>query len=171
MPYRSKRSKPNERESSHFTTINTTTKESASFTTTAAKEESPMNAKALRRAAERVKYRLEGEMLECLNNPDYHKEYGGSIEEERECVEYIFATVREDDDEPVTYENLCSIKKPYMENRKIWWNFDGFTVSVNSSGARFRCNHMPIASAQTMGQFRSLCRGLGIVLKEVNRAE
>jgi len=79
---------------------------------------------------------------------------------------HILSTVRDDDDEPVTYEKLCSIKKPYMENRKIWWNFDGFTVSVNSSGARFHCNHMPIASAQTMGQFRSLCRGLGIVLEE-----
>jgi hypothetical protein len=79
---------------------------------------------------------------------------------------HILATVREDDDELVTYEWLCSTKTPYMENRKIWWNFDGYAVSLSSSGARFHCNHMPIASVQTRGRFRSLCKGLGIELKE-----
>ena len=115
-----------------------------------------MNARKLRQAARRAIHYLQGD--------NYH-------EEAFECAEYILSTVRDDGDDPATYEKLCSIKKPYMENRKIWWNFDGFTVSVNSSGARFHCNHMPIASAQTMGQFRSLCRGLGIELKEVERVD
>jgi hypothetical protein len=43
MPSRSKRSKSNERESSHSATIDTTTKESASFATTTAKEERSMS--------------------------------------------------------------------------------------------------------------------------------
>lgn len=115
-----------------------------------------MNAKELRQAAEITRHLIARE-------DDDLNVIAGHIEN---IAAHILATVREDDDEPATYENLCSIKKPYMENRKIWWNFDGFTVSVNSSGARFHCNHMPIASAQTMGQFRSLCRGLGIELKE-----
>lgn len=79
---------------------------------------------------------------------------------------HILSTVRDDDDELVTYEWLCSTKKPYLMSRKVTWNFDGYTVSVNSSGARLHCNHMPIVSVQTRGQFRSLCRGLGIVLEE-----
>ncbi len=79
---------------------------------------------------------------------------------------HILSTVRDDDDELVTYEWLCSTKKPYLMSRKVTWNFDGYTVSVNSSGARLHCNHMPIVSVQTRGQFRSLCKGLGIELKE-----
>ena len=37
---------------------------------------------------------------------------------------YILATVREDDDEKVTYEWICSTKTPYIKKQKIWWNFD-----------------------------------------------
>lgn len=114
-----------------------------------------MTAKELRRAA-----------LMVSGKEPHPSGFGGMIADARTLAAHILSTVRDDDDEPVTYERLCFIKKPYMENRKIWWNFDGFTVSINSSGARFHCNHMPIASAQTMGQFRSLCRGLGIVLEE-----
>ena len=84
---------------------------------------------------------------------------------------HILSAVRGDDDEPVTYEWLSYIKKPYMANRKIWWNLDGYTVSISSSCARFHCNHMPFASVQTRCQFRSLCRGLGIELKEVGRVD
>ena len=112
-----------------------------------------MNAKELRQAAEHVAFIMEGSP--CA----------------QELSKHILATVHDGDDELVTYEWLSSIKKPYMENRKVRWNFDGYTVSISSSCARFHCNHMPFASVQTRGQFRSLCRGLGIVLKEVDCAD
>ncbi|CAB4162608.1 hypothetical protein UFOVP785_68 [uncultured Caudovirales phage] len=108
-----------------------------------------MTAKELRQAAERT-----------LN---YDESSDTDIDT---LAQYILSTVHDDNDELVTYEWICSTKKPYMENRKIWWNFDGYTVSTSSSSARFHCNHMPIASVKTRGQFRSLCKGLGIVLEE-----
>lgn len=118
-----------------------------------------MTAKELRIAAEVVL------AYDGLPHADYVQVEGLQFHEDAvEIARYILATVRDDDDEPVTYQWLISIKKPYMENRKIWWNFDGYTVSTSSSCARFHCNHMPIASVKTRGQFRAMCKGLGIVL-------
>ena len=88
-----------------------------------------------------------------------------------ELAKHVLSTVHDGDDELVTYEWLSSIKKPYMENRKVRWNFDGYTVSISSSGARFHCNHMPFASVQTRGQFRALCVLLGIVLEPLMSAK
>ena len=123
-----------------------------------------MNAKELRQAAEAVKIDAEISLKEELwSLPASYKTIGAFTVK---LMDHILSTVRDDDDEPVTYEWLSSIKKPYMANRKIWWNLDGYTVSISSSCARFHCNHMPFASVQTRGQFRSLCRGLGIELKE-----
>lgn len=79
-----------------------------------------MTAKELRQAAERI-----------VVATDAYAAWGmapGVSDEVVSMARHILSTVRDDDDDPVTYENLCSIKKPYMENRKIWWNFDGFTV-------------------------------------------
>ena len=120
-----------------------------------------MNAKELRKAADRVSKIADKEVLKtglkCVTEHTVDMML---------VAEHILATVREDDDDLVTYAWLSFIKKPYMENRKIRWNFDGYTVSISSSGAKFHCNHMPIASVQTRGQFRALCKGLGIELKE-----
>ena len=130
-----------------------------------------MNSKELRAAAERTK-KFASETLElCRVHSIPIKTRENTLDANITVAEYILSTVRDDDDEPVAYEWLSSIKKPYMANRKIWWNLDGYTVSISSSWARFHCNHMPFASVQTRGQFRSLCRGLGIEMEEKDNAE
>ena len=123
-----------------------------------------MTPKELRQAAEAVRDNLKRTLRACQELR--LKGDTSLVLADIALAEHILATVREDDGEPVTYEWICSLKIPHMENRKILWNFDGYTVSVSSSGAKFHCNHMPIASVETRGQFRSLCKGLGIVLGE-----
>ena len=124
-----------------------------------------MNAKELREAAAWIKERIEGEMMECANNPSYLDEYGKSIEDERACVDYILATVRDDDDEPVTsfwlsgfgdvMDGFHYIGIICVDATEWEWSLSGMFASSVS-----------IHAPKTRGQFRSLCRGLGIALKE-----
>ena len=112
-----------------------------------------MTAKELRQAAENV--------LGIVNDPPG---WTAKIIDSKRLASHVLATVRDDDDEPVTEEWLGTVKpsRPfithvgpdvidahYCHNGTYYWGFS--------------TKHL---WEMTRGQFRSLCRGLGIVLEE-----
>lgn len=133
-----------------------------------------MNAKELRAAAEVA--------VMQWDNHDRHRLVAGddvllnSHGEPNEVTfaRHILATVRDDDDEPVTYERLAAFGPKVRDDE-----MGGVELSfgcLEIYGARDN-ECLWIASSKDsnamldMGQFRSLCRGLGIELKEIDRAE
>jgi len=116
-----------------------------------------MNAKELRAAAEVA--------VMQWDNHDRHRLVAGddvllnSHGEPNEVTfaRHILATVREDDNEPVTEE----------------WR-GAATVGQSLNTICFISDiedHPRVSGCKTRGQFRSLCRGLGIELKEVSRVD
>jgi hypothetical protein len=78
-------------------------------------------------------------------------------------AEHILATVRADDDEPVTaswFAILLGSIDRFEFGR-------GYSVERNENGQweAWLCGHC-LRAIKTKGQFRQLCRGLGIALKE-----
>ena len=117
-----------------------------------------MNAKELREAAQRLIEYPEA-------NPD----------DVTGLADYILATVRDDDDEPVAWEWLaermtllpddCDVVERLASGPMYVHRFHGpltYVVScVKNDG-----EHAAVNPPESRGQFRSLCRGLSIDLKE-----
>ena len=118
-----------------------------------------MNARELRHAA--------GLVLGDFSHP-----YGwsGMIEDSKRLAEHILATVRDDDDEPVSEEwfrsvsTIANIFGPtiHYQGRYLTWFEWGIGYYDNDTDA------VPVTTT-TRGQFRALCKGLGIELKEGDR--
>lgn len=110
-----------------------------------------MNAKKLRQAAERTM--------------DYDESDDTDIDE---IARHILATVREDDDEPVTEERVrrCGFSRNAEGILELKYDYD--TWLQFTEGCRVWIDRgdgsVCVGVVNNMGQFRSLCRGLGIEL-------
>lgn len=119
-----------------------------------------MTAKELRQAADIV--------LDQVN-------FGFAVSEHRASIlaEHILATVRDDDDAPLDFAFLHSVETKYFGEAlmcsfefgclEMWVvndEYDPLDATWSFSGANLQL------TIKTRGQFRSLCRGLGIVLEE-----
>jgi hypothetical protein len=95
-----------------------------------------------------------------------------------DIADYILVTVRDDDDEPVTWD--------WLAERMTLLPDDRYRVERRTIGSMYvHRHHGPLVFVvncveidgeyaalnppKTRGQFRSLCRGLGIELKEVGQ--
>lgn len=133
-----------------------------------------MNAKELRAMAEKSRawYTTPNIPEACHQVPD-HVFYTGY-----HLATYILATVRDDDDEPVTAEWLHSL---FWDSNSAWWYLDktrqkvvicehGKPADVWVASKPFALSDVDqdslLCEVTSRGQFRSLCRGLGIELKE-----
>lgn len=115
-----------------------------------------MNAKELRRAARFVQRSNESSDQRNLTKAVHV------------ITSHILSTVRDDDDEPVTYERL----EPYIAKgcHRIVGEHD-ITVRRYKEGLSLvleesEYDGIPITVPANMRQFRALCDGLGIDLKE-----
>ena len=116
-----------------------------------------MTAKELRQAAKNV--------LGFVNDPPG---WTAKIIDSKRLASHVLATVRDDDDEPVTEEwfrrhtgGFVNIDGPTIHHcgRYLTWFNWGIGIYDNDSGA-------VNLGVMDRGQFRSLCVGLGIVLEE-----
>lgn len=123
-----------------------------------------MNAKELRQAAEITRHFIERE-------DDDLNVIAGHIEN---IAAHILSTVRDDDDEPVSkewFEEVIGdpLDLQTIEPWFIWWHSTRELLMGPEGGS---VGPEPLTlPIKTRGQFRSLCRGLGIELKEADRAE
>jgi len=121
-----------------------------------------MTAKELRRQA--------GYIVEQWDNHDKFRMVEGdeafmNADGEPDAVTFsrhILSTVRDDDDEPLDSTFLLSVGATTMNNKDYWvdsaWGVSlicGAWISMDTD-----------TKVKTRGQFRSLCKGLGIVLEE-----
>jgi len=90
-----------------------------------------------------------------------------------ECIaRHILATVREDDDEPVTEEMIdqCSSEgNSVAVSRTTVTHFKALTTTMCVALLGPTGDWITIEKCKTRGQFRALCEGLGVVLKEKNQ--
>lgn len=127
-----------------------------------------MNAKELREAAYRRWKQAHKELidyeLEDHDDPGMKSHWEDMLEMSR----HILATVRDDDDEPVTAEWLVSVGIIYSEFHDVFYSEDEAIELVQHS-QEFMIREADASlgvTVKTRGQFRRLCEGLGITLKE-----
>lgn len=135
-----------------------------------------MNAKELRQAAEVAVMQWDNHDRHRLVTGDEVLLNSDGEPDEVTFARHILATVREDDDEPVSEERFRSISNSTfcgfpavlhaLGHRGVAWLDYGPAVTFGDD----EFDILPVHLA-TMGQFRSLCRGLGIELKEVSRVD
>ena len=89
-----------------------------------------------------------------------------------QMCQYILATVREDDGEPLEWKWLATVLNAGISEQDAKLFEIGNYLTINEvSNARGNlhevyCHFQKVATIKTRGQFRSLCRGLGIDMKE-----
>ena len=134
-----------------------------------------MNAKELRQAAEYI--------VTMWDNHDSKRIVAGdelffNSDGEPDSVTFarhILSTVREDDDEQVTEERIkrCGFSPNAEGTLELKYDYD--TWLQFTDGGRVWVDmgdgSVCVGVVNNMGQFRSLCRGLGIELKEVERVD
>ena len=127
-----------------------------------------MNAKELRQAAEFL--RAEANHSVETIGPDRSWLQTRRDDVRLACAEHILSTVRDDDDEPVSEEWLeisCERKTARtfaVKSLEVFTRTKDVWLCNPAAGEKY-------ASIKTRGQFRSLCRGLGVELKEVGRVD
>lgn len=86
-----------------------------------------------------------------------------------QMCQYILATVREDDEEPVTEEMIdqCSSEgNSVAVSRTTVTHFKALTTTMCVALLGPTGDWITAEKCKTRGQFRALCGGLGIVLEE-----
>jgi len=120
-----------------------------------------MNAKELRKAAEWLKYlaypRVCYEEFRGIDGTETREKFNT-------IAEYVLARLRDDDDEPVNddwlsgvqpsasfaiHTNGIQVEAHYLPEGNFYWGYSGSAIYK-----------------MTRSQFRALCKGLGIELKE-----
>jgi len=106
-----------------------------------------MNAKELRAAAEEI----------LRDHPGYNEEH---------LAGHIIATVREDDDEPVTLERLeadgCGMKKKVTELGNVYFSLPGSLMAYQPEKNRLFLNGGSVElKVKSMGHLRRLVAALG----------
>lgn len=89
-----------------------------------------------------------------------------------QMCQYILATVREDDGEPLEWKWLATVLNAGIseQDAKLFEIGNHLTINeVSNSRGKLHevyCHFQKVATVKTRGQFRALCEGLGIVLRE-----
>ena len=116
-----------------------------------------MNAKELRAAASRRKQWVD--LVRRINNPYIGTERHGDLVDKENIADYVLATVRDDDDEPVTGEWFSSLPKLWRNGLRIDFYDYVHDPVLGLNGEEIKAN-------PTRGDGRRLAAALGIKLEE-----